>query len=149
MPQPSDTVSKPRSLEDTPTFRTLLVEDNQDLAEATADFLSGEGLVVRTALSGRDALEMAPSFAPQLVLCDLNLPDMSGLEVVRQLRSSPATEHSYMVILTAMAGTTVNRAGADQAGVDAFLSKPITIEAIRTLREALAPSRRRRDVSAR
>ena len=75
----------------------------------------------------------APAFHPHLVLCDLNLPDMNGLDVVRGLRSNPATQKTYVVMLTAM------RAPAQQPGVDAFISKPITIDAVQELMEKLAP----------
>ena len=113
-------------------LRVLLVEDDADLAEATAEFLSLEGLDVHIAASGRAALEAASAFCPQLVLCDMNLPDISGLEVVRSLRSNPSTESAYLVILTAM------RVDAKQPGVDAFISKPITDEAVHTLMDVLA-----------
>lgn len=116
-----------------PSVRALLVEDDPDLAEVTAEFLSQEGLVVRTALSGREALEIASAFGPQLVLCDLNLPDTNGVELARKLRSSASTSRSYIVILTAMGGMT-----AHELDVDAFISKPITTEAVRTLVEKLA-----------
>jgi len=136
MQEPSDTSSTSRGTEEPPSVRVLLVEDDPDLAEATADFLSAEGLAVRTALSGREALEIAPAFEPQLVLCDLNLPDMNGLELVRELRSRPSTSRSYIVILTAMSGTTLKHLAPDQ-NVDAIIVKPITVETVRTLIERL------------
>jgi two-component system, OmpR family, alkaline phosphatase synthesis response regulator PhoP len=111
--------------------RVLLVEDYPDLAAATADFLASEGLEVRTALSGRDAVEVAAVFQPQLVLCDLNLPDMSGVDVVHQLRLNPANERTYAVILTA-----VGRAFTKPADVDAFVEKPLTIDSIKALVKA-------------
>src|SRR5215470_13385585 len=116
-------------------MRVLLVEDYPDLAAATADFLEAEGLEVRTALSGGEAVELAPAFQPELVLCDLNLPDMSGVDVVRQLRSNPATERTYAVILTA-----IGRAFTKPAEVDAFVAKPLTIDAIQTLVKAAQSS---------
>jgi CheY-like chemotaxis protein len=112
-------------------LRVLLVEDYPDLAAATADFLEAEGLDVRTAVSGREAVDVALAFQPQLVLCDLNLPDISGLEVVDQLRSNPATQRTYAVILTA-----AGRAFVKPANVDAFVEKPLTIESIQALMKA-------------
>ena len=109
-------------------LRVLLVEDYPDLAAATADFLEAEGLEVRTVMLGREAVELASVFQPQLVLCDLNLPDISGLDVVDELRSNPATEQTYAVILTA-----VGRAFVKPANVDAFVEKPLTIESIHAL----------------
>jgi two-component system alkaline phosphatase synthesis response regulator PhoP len=114
---------------DTPPVRVLLVEDDPDLAEVTAELLSSEGLDVRTAVSGREALEIASAFLPQLVLCDLNLPDIDGAQVVRELRSNPATARSFFVLLTAMAVNPRNGAPGEQE-VDASISKPITIEVI-------------------
>ena len=120
-------------------LRVLLVEDYPDLAEVMAEFLRAEELDVTTALSGREALEAAAASRPQLLLCDLNLPDMSGLDVVRGLRSRPATEEVYAVILTAMRETEpARRSEAEALGVNAFMFKPITLEAIRTLVETLA-----------
>ena len=119
----------------TSPLRVLLVEDYPDLAAATADFLESEGLEVRTALSGRDALDVAPTFQPQLVLCDLNLPDMSGVDVVHQLRANPATQRTYAVILTALGG-----AFTKPADVDAFVAKPLTIDSIQSLVKAAKSS---------
>ena len=112
-------------------LRVLLVEDYADLAEAEAEFLRAEGLDVRTALSGSEALEIAPEFQPDLLLCDIYLPDMTGLDVVHRLRSHPLTERTYTVILTAMAGVAKQPGGAD-----VVIFKPITAKAIRTLVEA-------------
>jgi CheY-like chemotaxis protein len=82
-------------------------------------------------VSGREAVDVALAFQPQLVLCDLNLPDISGLEVVDQLRSNPATQRTYAVILTA-----AGRAFVKPANVDAFVEKPLTIESIQALMKA-------------
>jgi len=121
-----------RSVDPPSPVRVLLVEDYLDLAEATAEFLMLEGFDVRIATSGAQALKMAPAWRPQLLLCDLNLPDISGLDVIRTLQSSPATERPYAVILTAMATGALS---AGLPGVDAIVSKPLTLEAIRTLKE--------------
>jgi CheY-like chemotaxis protein len=126
------------SIEQKPPLRVLLVEDYVDLAEVTADLLRGEGLDVRIATSGREALAIAGAFRPQLLLCDLNLPDMTGLDVIRRLRSDPATEAIYVAILTAMQKSELPRqSDTGQARVDAFVSKPLTPRAIRTLIETL------------
>src|SRR5262245_26410506 len=114
-----------------PPLRVLVIEDHPDLAAATADFLEAEGLDVRTALSGHEALEAAPTFQPQLVLCDMNLPDMSGLDVFREVRSNPSTECTYFVILTGM-----RRLDAAQLPVDLCMTKPLTLEAIAMLVQA-------------
>jgi PAS domain S-box-containing protein len=125
-------------------LRVLLVEDNADMAAATEGLLRREGLEVRIARSGQEALEVASEFRPQLTLCDLHLPDMKGGEVVRGLRSHPATRSTQAVILTAMPEAAIhvyNRA-AEQMGVDEFISKPLTSHVIRGLLAKVKPPRR-------
>jgi CheY-like chemotaxis protein len=125
-------------------LRVLLVEDNADLAVATEGLLRREGLEVRTAHSGQEALEAASDFRPHLTLCDLNLPDMKGGEVVRGLRSDPATRGTQAVILTAMpeAALRVYNRAAEQMGVDEFISKPLTPHVIRGLVSKVRSPRR-------
>jgi two-component system, OmpR family, alkaline phosphatase synthesis response regulator PhoP len=126
-------------LEPSTPLRVLLVEDYPDLADVTAELLREERLDVQVALSGRDALEIARAFRPQLVLCDLNLPDMTGLDVIRELQSNPATEDSYVAILTAIREQELpQQRDVRHVRVDAFVSKPITPRAIRTMLETLA-----------
>lgn len=79
----------------------LLIEDHADLANATADSLRLLGLDIQIAGSGNQALKMARAFRPAIVLCDLSLPDMSGLEVVRRLRGDPKTKHALLAVCTA------------------------------------------------
>ena len=68
--------------------RLLLIEDNDGLAEATQEFLQREGFDVRLASSGREALGAAVAFQPDIVLCDLHLPDMAGVDVLSELRKT-------------------------------------------------------------
>jgi len=122
-------------------LRVLVVEDNTDLAAATEGLLRREGLEVQTALSGQEALEAAPSFRPQLILCDLSLPDINGLEVIRKLRSSPTKRRAYAAMVTARTETEIRayNSKAKEMGVDEFISKPITPEVVRTLVAKLKP----------
>jgi len=117
------------------SLRVLLVEDHAELAELTAKMLRSEGFEVRVAASGQDALDRASEFGPQLVLCDLHLPDMSGKDVIRAIRTNPALQKTYAVILTAMSPTEVqayNRS-AKTSGVNEYISKPLTIEVLSDL----------------
>jgi CheY-like chemotaxis protein len=119
-------------------LRVLLVEDHRDLAILTTELLAAQGLDVRTALTGREALETASAFRPELVLCDLNLPDMSGVSVVRELRSNPLTLQAYAVIVSATAGL---EADCARLGVDAITVKPLTSQVVRTLVDAATSAR--------
>jgi CheY-like chemotaxis protein/two-component sensor histidine kinase len=117
------------------TLRVLLIDDNVALSAAMAEVLKREGLEVRTALSGEEGLSLASDFRPQLILCDLNLPDLNGPEVIRRLRSNPATQQAYSVILTAMSEADVCSFNdeAKGMGVDEFIGKPLTLEGIHFL----------------
>jgi CheY-like chemotaxis protein len=117
------------------TLRVLLIDDHAALSAVMAELLNREGLEVRTALSGEEGLKFASDFRPQLILCDLNLPDLSGQEVIRRLRSNPATRHAYSVILTAMSEADVRTFNdeAPKMGVDEFIRKPLTLEGVHFL----------------
>jgi CheY-like chemotaxis protein len=120
-------------------LRTLLVEDHSDLAVAMAELLRGEGLEILVAETGQEALEVGPVFRPHLILCDMNLPDMKGLEVIHKLRSSPAVRGTRVAMISARreAELRIYSRKARELGVDDFISKPITRELIRTLVEKL------------
>jgi len=113
-------------------LRVLLIDDHAAFAAAMAELLSREGLVVQTALSGEEGLKFALDFRPQLILCDLNLPDMTGQEVIRQLRLNPFGRHAYSVILTALSDAEIRTFNeeAKKIGVDEFISKPLTVQDI-------------------
>jgi CheY-like chemotaxis protein len=88
-----------------------------------------------TAFSGEEGLKSASDFRPQLILCDLNLPDMGGQEVIRRLRANPVTRHAYAVILTALSEAEI-RTFNDEAknlGVDEFIRKPLMPEVVHSL----------------
>ena len=115
-------------------WRILLIEDHAPLAEATAEFMRSNGLDVRIASTGREALETAAAFHPEIVLCDVRLPDMTGPDVARTLRATPGAEDAVIAMLTAMNDSDLNTVRR-QVGSTAnlFLSKPITQEKLDTL----------------
>src|SRR5215467_2394968 len=116
-------------------MRALLIDDHVDLSAAMAEVLNHEGLEVQTALSGEEGLKLASDFRPQLILCDLHLPDMSGKEVIRRLRSNPDTRHAYSVILTALSEAEIRTLNgeASKMGVDEFIPKPLRREIAHSL----------------
>jgi PAS domain S-box-containing protein len=116
-------------------LQVLLIDDHAALSAAMAELLKREGLEVRTALSGEEGLKSASDYRPQLILCDLNLPDMSGLDVIRRLRSNPVTRHAYSVILTALSEGDIRDLNdeAEELGVDEFIRKPLTRERVHSL----------------
>ena len=108
-----------------------MVEDHAILAEVTADFLRGSGLEVLVAESGYEALTLALKFRPGIVLCDLNLPDMSGIDVARALRKDPATKNVLFVIHSALMETELDDVSV--RNVDLFLSKPMDKEKLKKI----------------
>ena len=116
------------------SHRALLVEDHEALAEATAFLMRSEGFEVWIAATGREALEMADKVRPEIVLCDLRLPDMDGLDIVRELRSRPSAKDALIAIHTGMDERTVDELKPDaDAFVDMYLSKPLTPEKLDAL----------------
>jgi CheY-like chemotaxis protein len=127
-----------------PAPRVLLIEDHAALAEATAEFLRSIGLEVRIASSGHEALKSAAAFKPEIVLCDMHLPDMHGLDVLRAMRISPATKDALLAIHTAKSDMEIRMFERMQRPeVNLVLSKPLTMEKLDRLlaeREALRES---------
>jgi CheY-like chemotaxis protein len=88
---------------------------------------------VRIASSGAEALEIAPGFAPHIVLCDLRLPDMPGLEVGRRLRAEPNCHNALIAIHTAFSEREIESLVSSSADVDLLVPKPLTIKQIEKL----------------
>lgn len=114
------------------TCRILVVDDNADAADSLAVLLRLEGHEVRTAGTGQLALSLAREFRPQIALLDIGLPDISGYEVARSLRSQPWAEQLYLVAVTGY-GRAADKVAAANAGFDSHLTKPVDVEAITTL----------------
>jgi DNA-binding response OmpR family regulator len=100
--------------------RILVVEDDEDIAQALQRSLRMEGYEVRTSADGLDALEQARSFAPDLVILDLGLPKVDGIDVAKSLRSD---DDVPILILTARDALESRVEGLD-AGADDYLVKP-------------------------
>src|SRR5262249_27252140 len=100
--------------------RILVVEDDEDIAQVLQRSLRMEGYEVRTAGDGRTALEQGRAFAPDLVILDLGLPGLDGLDVARSLRSE---DDVPILILTARDAVESRVEGLD-SGADDYLAKP-------------------------
>jgi CheY-like chemotaxis protein len=116
--------------------RVLAIEDNEDAADTLRQVLEIQGHVVAVAYSGRDGLAKARTFHPDVVLCDIGLPEMDGYQVARAMRADPKLSR---VVLVAVSGYAQPEdvAMAKEAGFDAHLAKPPSIDALeRALEEA-------------
>lgn len=103
----------------------LLVEDEQDLQELLAYNLSREGYGVTTASTGEEALKQARARRPDLILLDLMLPGMDGLEVCRALRSRDTTADVPVIMLTAK-GEERDIVRGLELGADDYVTKPFS-----------------------
>jgi CheY-like chemotaxis protein/phosphoribosyl 1,2-cyclic phosphodiesterase len=116
----------------------LFVDDNNELRQLTARFLTREGFKVRQAADGRQALDQLNDGLPDLVLLDLEMPKLGGLEVLRVMRSKTYTAHVPVLILTGAVDEDSISAGF-AAGATDYLSKPFsTPQLIARVRACLA-----------
>lgn len=105
------------------TFKVLIVDDNADLVELLGNAVSTLGHDVRKAFDGSSALSAAQSYRPDVVLLDLGLPVMDGIEVARRLRQMPETAEARLVAVTGW-GQEEDRRQTREVGFDAHLTKP-------------------------
>ncbi len=117
--------------------KVLIVDDEPDVLEVLAYNLRQEGYEPLTAEDGQKALELARVHQPSLILLDIMMPGMDGLEVCRQLRKLPETRESHVIFLTARSEEYAEMAGFE-AGADDFLVKPIRPKALISRLKALS-----------
>jgi DNA-binding NarL/FixJ family response regulator len=103
----------------------LLIEDNADMRRNIATILEMENYAVETCADGRRGLDAARSRHPDLILCDVMMPEMDGYEVLKALRQQPATEAVPFIFLTAKGEKRDMRQGMN-LGADDYLAKPVT-----------------------
>lgn len=121
----------------------LLVEDDPDLRGQLRIALEGLGLEVTEAASGRQAVDALAEGAPDLVVLDLMLPEVSGFELCELIRSAPPLQH-VPVLVTSARGLPQDRAEAEDCGADEYLIKPFTQrELASAVRRLLWPTARK------
>lgn len=103
----------------------LVVDDNDDSLRIIQMVLESNGFAVRLAKSGKEALESIKQEVPQLVLLDVMMPEMSGLEVLEKVRASAQTSRVPVILLTAKAQDEDVISGY-QVGADYYITKPFT-----------------------
>ncbi|MBT6386556.1 MAG: response regulator [Alphaproteobacteria bacterium] len=143
---PSGEIGKPETLEEVSppgvTGTLLYVEDNPANLLLMEKIISRiEGLSLISAPSGELGIELAKNSKPDLIILDVNLPGMSGIEVLQQLRKYDDTSHTPIFALSAAATETDIEKGMD-AGFDKYLTKPLVIsEIVDAICEALPSTR--------
>jgi PAS domain S-box-containing protein len=114
--------------------RVLVVDDNVDAAESMAALLSMLGHEIRTANDGEQAVELAQAFEPDLILMDIGMPRMNGLEAARRIRQLPLRKRPKIAALTGW-GQDADRRGSSEAGIDRHLVKPVELQTVQQLLE--------------
>jgi CheY-like chemotaxis protein len=112
--------------------RVLVIEDNVDAADRLREVLLLRGHEVRVAFDGSTGLAEARDFRPDVVVCDIGLPQMSGYEVAHAIRQDAALRCAYLIALTGYALPEDSQSAAD-AGFDEHLAKPVDIEKLEEL----------------
>src|SRR6478672_2603235 len=105
-------------------FKVLVVDDEPDILEFLSYNLEKEGFLVETAENGKQALEKAKKNQPDIVLLDVMMPEMDGIETCRTMREMPQFEHTIIAFLTARTEDYSQIAGFE-TGADDYISKPI------------------------
>jgi len=116
--------------------RLALVEDDRDLATTLGIALERDGYQVTRFATGREGLEGILDNPPDLVILDLNLPDLDGLGVCRELRETPAVADLPIIILTARVTESDRVLGLD-LGADDYITKPFSLRELRSRIRAL------------
>ena len=104
--------------------RILLVDDEPSILDFLSYNLENEGFQIQTASNGRLAVELAKKFKPDVVVLDLMMPEMDGMETCEALRKLQETQNCLIVFLTARNEDSIQVAGLD-AGADDYIAKPI------------------------
>jgi CheY-like chemotaxis protein len=111
------------------TRKILVVEDNADTLELMSALLQLEGYTVVTAENGRDGIEVARAERPDLIITDINMPILSGTDMIKMLREYSEFESTPIMAVTAYG---LNGAeGARKAGANQVLTKPVEYDLLR------------------
>jgi DNA-binding response OmpR family regulator len=127
-------------------MQILIVEDEQEIAEIIQESLEAEGFSCRTCYDGHSALKVFAQQQPDLVILDIRLPGMDGLEVCTQIRQQKTTSDPYILMLTSR-GDEIDRIIGLSTGADDYYIKPFSPRELVARVRALLPSARKRSLS--
>ena len=119
-----ETLSDPTGIpEESPEAHILIVDDNPDLRGYVGSILQREGYQISTARNGLEGLQRVQEYQPNLILTDLMMPQMSGLEMIQHIRQLEVAKGTPIILVTAKADEDTRIEGTEK-GADAYLSKP-------------------------
>ena len=125
--EPATPAPSPPAATATPPRRILIVDDNRAWVDSLAVVLRGQGHTVYTAYGGRRAIEIAEDLKPDVVILDIEMPEVSGYEAARQLRRRLSRHRPTLIALTVWSDD-MDKALAREAGFDHHLSKPMAFD---------------------
>src|SRR4051812_49092211 len=109
--------------------KVLIVDDEPDILELLQYNLEKEGYEVAMAANGKEAVEVAKKFSPQLILMDIMMPKMDGIEACRQIRQSQKLKEVFIIFLTSRSEE-FSEIAAFESGANDFITKPIKPRAL-------------------
>ncbi|MDA3821407.1 MAG: response regulator transcription factor [Bacteroidales bacterium] len=127
--------------------KILLVDDEPDILEFLEYNFISEGYEVKTANNGKTALEIAASYKPQLIVLDIMMLEMDGIETCQEIRKNPENNDVLVVFLTAR-GEDYSQIAGFEAGSDDYLIKPISPKVLIKRVEAILKRKRKKEATA-
>ncbi len=128
-------------------IRILVVDDTDALRMGTARVLRQAGYAVEEAATGRECLEKVRRTKPDLLLLDVNLPDMNGFELCRLLKNDPHSERVYVMMLSASRTSSDDRSEGLEMGADGYMTRPLSnrelLAAVRAMERIIHAERQR------
>lgn len=109
----------------------LIIEDNLEIRENTAEILELAGYKTLMATNGKDGIKIASEELPDIILCDIMMPELNGYEVIKQLKSDPLTSKIPFIYITA----SVEKSEVEKAielGADGYVRKPFDVTELKT-----------------
>jgi two-component system alkaline phosphatase synthesis response regulator PhoP len=116
--------------------KILIVDDEEDILEFLSYNLSKEGYLIKTAINGEQALEIAEEFRPELIILDIMMPGMDGIEVCSTLRENKSMNNTLIVFLTAR-NESFTQVSALESGGDDYIAKPVKPSVLKSRVKAL------------
>lgn len=116
--------------------KILLVDDEPDILEIVGYNLKNEGYQVFTASSGKEGVAIAKEVKPDLILLDVMMPEMDGIEACEQIRKTPGLEHTIIAFLTAR-GEDYSQVAGFEVGADDYITKPVKPKVLTSRLKAL------------
>lgn len=111
-------------------YRILLVEDDSMVQQVLKEMLRPEGHEVLASSTGGQGLVQAVKEKPDLIILDINLPDLNGVDVCRKLKADPRTRHIPVLMLSGEAREVAQKVSGLESGAEDYLFKPINVKVL-------------------